>query len=92
MRKKIEVINNELILTLDNDIKDMYELTWGVLFKLDLFTYDELILITMLNGDNIDTLNNALFVRYGCHDIEHFLESEYNINIYDEELENESKN
>jgi len=31
----------------------------------ELFTEEELILITTLNGYSVETLNNCLYVRYG---------------------------
>ena len=85
IKRKIEILNNELALSLDNNIKDMNDLTWNILRELDMFTYDELMLVTSLNGDNIDTLNNVLYIRYGYRNIEQYLESEYEINIYDHE-------
>ena len=35
----------------------------------ELFTYDELKLLTDINGFNIQTLNDAIFARYGYRDL-----------------------
>ena len=84
MKRKIEVINNELGLSLDIDnIKDMNGLTWEFMIDMEMFTYDELRLVTDINGYNVETLNGALFSRYGYRDIEQYIEAEYNININD---------
>lgn len=40
------------------------------------FTAEELSLLTMINGYNIDTLNSALYARYGYRDFEQMQEAE----------------
>ena len=42
----------------------------------ELFTYDELVLLTNINGYNIQTLNDAIFARYGYRDLLALKESE----------------
>lgn len=41
-----------------------------------LFTYDELKLLTDINGYSIQTLNDAIFARYGYRDLLSMKESE----------------
>lgn len=43
------------------DVYDLYE----QLVELGLFTHKELKLLTRINGYNIETLNNAIYARYG---------------------------
>ena len=43
------------------DVYDLYE----QLVELGLFTAEELKLLTRINGYNIETLNNAVYARYG---------------------------
>ena len=40
----------------------------------DLFTEKELELLTDINGYNIDTLNDAIYARYGYRDYEQLIE------------------
>ena len=42
----------------------------------EFFTIDEIQLITCMNGHNIETLNDAMYVRYGMHNIDQ-LKEEY---------------
>jgi len=44
--------------------------TWDYLIERDIATEDELTLITTINGYNIDTLNDVLFVRTSYRSIE----------------------
>jgi hypothetical protein len=44
--------------------EDVSEL-WDKLLEEDLFTEEELQLVTSLNGYSIETLNDALYVRHG---------------------------
>lgn len=37
------------------------------------FTEAELKLVCYLNGANMVTLNDAIYARYGCHDIEQLI-------------------
>ena len=46
----------------DIDINLLYD----ILIDWDLFTSEELNLITKINGYNLKTLENCLFARYGC--------------------------
>lgn len=83
MKRKIAILQNELGLPIESKIKDMNTLTWHVLIELEMFTFEELNLVIRLTGDNIETLNDVLFIRYGYRDIEQFLDCEYGVNIYD---------
>lgn len=40
------------------------------LVETGLFTYEELQLLTNINGYTIETLNSALYARYGYRDLE----------------------
>lgn len=53
--------------------KDVNEL-WDQLLELELFTYEELKLLTSINGFSIETLNDAIFSRYGYRDLEQMME------------------
>lgn len=50
---------------------------WARLVDMGLFTDDELNLVTSLMGYTEDTLNQAIYVRTGCKDIESYL-AEFN--------------
>lgn len=43
---------------------------WGLLVDMEIATDEELQLITSINGYNIDSLNDVIYVRTGYHDIE----------------------
>lgn len=62
------------------DIKWKKELTpnelYNELIELGLFTNEELILLTNINGLSIDTLNDAIYSRFGYRDYNQFMESE----------------
>jgi hypothetical protein len=47
---------------------------WDKLVDMGFFTDQELELITSINGYNIDTLNDALYARYGYHSLDQMLE------------------
>lgn len=51
---------------------------WDELLKMELFTEEELKLITNMNGLSIETLNDAIYARYGYRDYEQMKESEIN--------------
>lgn len=55
---------------------DDVNVLWDVLIDDDLFTYDELRLLTCINGLSIETLNDALYARYGYRDYEQMMEYE----------------
>ena len=46
---------------------------WDLLVNLELFTEEELRLLTNINGFSIETLNSAIYARYGCRDMEQLL-------------------
>lgn len=46
------------------------ESVWELLVDMEIATDEELQLVTSINGYNIDSLNDVIYVRTGCHDIE----------------------
>ena len=46
------------------------ERVWEMLVDMGIATDEELQLVTSINGYNIDTLNDVIYVRTGYHDIE----------------------
>lgn len=46
------------------------ENVWKLLVDMEIATDEELQLVTSINGYNIDTLNDIIYVRTGYHDIE----------------------
>lgn len=55
------------------DFKEVNEL-WDELLNMDLFTKGELQLITNINGYSVETLNDAIFARYGYRDLNQMME------------------
>lgn len=49
---------------------------YNTLLDLNLFTEDELQLITNMNGYNNDTLNDAIYARFGYRSLEQMLEED----------------
>ena len=49
---------------------------WDQLLELELFTYEELQLLTNINGFSIETLNDAIYARYGYRDYDQMMEYE----------------
>ena len=47
---------------------------WDELQDMELFTYEELKLLTNINGYSVETLNDAIFARYGYRDLEQMME------------------
>ena len=43
---------------------------WDLLIEYGVATREELRLVTYINGYNMDTLNDVIYVRTGCRDIE----------------------
>ena len=50
--------------------KELYQ----ELIDLELFTWRELRLLTNINGFSIETLNDAIFARYGYRDYQQMME------------------
>lgn len=46
------------------------EHVWEMLVDMEIATDEELQLVTSINGYNIDTLNDVIYVRTGYHNIE----------------------
>ena len=56
-------------------LKDLdVKMLWDELLDMDLFTNEELQLITNINGFTIETLNDAIFSRYGYRDLQQMME------------------
>ena len=55
-----------------NDFNTVYDL----LIDNELFTEEEIRLVCYINGWIIDSLNSAIFARYGYHDLEQLLDNE----------------
>ena len=53
-----------------DDVNDV----WDELLEQELFTEEELKLLTNINGYSIETLNDAIFSRYGYRDLEQMME------------------
>ena len=49
---------------------------WDRLVDMGLFTDRELELITNINGYNIDTINDAIYARYGYRSLDQMLEEQ----------------
>jgi hypothetical protein len=47
---------------------------WDELLENELFTYDELKLLTNINGYSVETLNDAIYSRYGYRDYDQMME------------------
>jgi hypothetical protein len=47
---------------------------WSYFVDNEFFTPAELELLTSINGYNIDTLNDALYARYGYRDLDQLVE------------------
>lgn len=47
---------------------------WDALLENDLFTEAELQLLTSINGYNIETLNDAIYARYGYRNYDQMME------------------
>lgn len=47
---------------------------WDCLVNSGMFTNEELRLLTNINGYNMDTLNDAIYSRYGFRDYEQMIE------------------
>ena len=47
---------------------------WDELLDLELFTEEELQLLTNINGYSVETLNDAIFARYGYRDYNQMME------------------
>ena len=45
---------------------------WQKIIDYSIATEEELQLVTSINGYNIEALNDIIYARSGCHDIEQF--------------------
>lgn len=49
---------------------------WDTLIDTQLFTEEELSLLTAINGYSVETLNDAIYVRYGYSDYNQMMSEE----------------
>ena len=61
-----------------NDI----ESTWDYLVDKGIATEQELILVTYINGYNMESLNDIIYVRTAFHDVEQLQEKDEEIEEY----------
>ena len=52
----------------------MLNYIWDMIIAYGIATEEELQLVTSINGYNEESLNDVLYVRTGCRDIQQFLE------------------
>ena len=53
--------------------------TWEYLTETGIATDDELVLVTGMDGYNMDTLNKVIYVRTGYNDIEQLKEEVFSV-------------
>ncbi len=58
----------------DNDNLTVVDVVYNYYEEAELFTAEELRLVTNINGYNLKTLNDMLFARYGYRDLEQMME------------------
>lgn len=61
---------------------------FNLLIELEMFTAEELNLLTYINGFNMETLEDALYARYGIRSVDQFLEE---LQEEEEEIEEEEE-
>lgn len=59
----------------DNEDLSIVDIVYNYYEDTEMFTAEELQLITNINGYNLEALNDMLFSRFGYRDLEQFLES-----------------
>src|SRR5690554_4507586 len=59
-----------------NDFEKLEDLIYCYYIDAELFTEEELQLLTNINGYSVETLNDALFARYGYRDLEQMMGDE----------------
>ena len=57
----------------DNDNLTVVDIVYNYYEEAELFTAEELRLITNINGYNLETLNDMLYARYGYRDLEQMM-------------------
>ena len=74
MKKLINLIEecNNMIYT-EKDFHNEADLVYNYFIDTEMFTYEELNLVTNINGYNLETLNDCLFSRFGYRDLEQML-------------------
>ena len=65
-----------------NDIDIDIQSTWKYLVDQGIATEQELILVTYINGYNMESLNDIIYVRTAYHDVEQLQEEDEDIEEY----------
>ena len=65
-----------------NDIDIDIQSTWEYLVDQGIATEQELILVTYINGYNMESLNDIIYVRTAYHDVEQLQEEDEDIEEY----------
>ena len=60
------------LLNEDTEFYDLYD----ELIQLDLFTQDELDLVSAINGRSVETLNDCIYARFGYRNFEQMKEED----------------
>ena len=60
----------------DKDIDQIKEETWDFILEYGIANEEELQLVTNINGYNLETLNDIIYVRSGYEDMEQYIEME----------------
>ena len=60
----------------DKDIDQIEEETWDFILEYGIANEEELKLVTNINGYNLETLNDIIYVRSGYEDMEQYIEME----------------
>ena len=60
----------------DKDIDQIKEETWDFILEYGIANEEELQLVTNINGYNLETLNDIIYVRSGYEDMQQYIEME----------------
>ena len=74
LEKMIKLLEDACNVEYDiNDFDSIEALLYNYYIDSEMFTQNELDLITNINGWNVETFNDVLFARYGYRDLEQML-------------------
>ena len=75
LEKMIKLLEDACNVEYDiNDFDSIEALLYNYYIDSEMFTQNELDLITNINGWNVETFNDVLYSRYGYRDLEQMLE------------------
>ena len=75
LEKLIELLEESCNVYYDaEEVGTIENLLYGYYVDSDMFTQEELDLITDINGWNVETFNDVLYERFGYRDLEQMLE------------------